>query len=286
MCVIFWSERGSFDIPHVFDVIRYDLLRRSILANVSVIVSNPHEKEATVGVVHRRAVKVEPAVWRWYRHSRGEKDWVVNIVSRLYDSSFKTGKDLIIKFNRERMRGNLQEPTVAKEETGFRSIVLQSANIDYADIAERYVPFTAFVFGPLPPRTKWFYSFDIRIEGRAFDVLMGEQGSCTVDGAAILRGKILNEDLAVYDEDNPWKDYFLERICTRIVKPSRYDTMITNGIGALPICYRLCNRTRRELIEDQDINKKVAWFTSDDPNQDFIIELEFADQEVERELTA
>lgn len=281
MCVIFWAEEGKFEIPHVFEVLRFELSRRRVLANISVIISASDEHEqVVVGVAHRRGVEVEPAFDRWEKYARKEEDWVTSVIGALYGIVPDLEEGLTLKFEPGEVRSGAGKVIVPATVGGFGVVEMGHEEEEYATGAERYKPFTPFVFEPAKCAARGLYSFDIRVEGTAFDNLVDVETGCSVDGAAILKSKILNEDLQIC-RDTRWKRYFEEHICARIVKPKRYDTMITNGLGALPMCYRLCNRTRREFVEDEDLSRRVAWFTSDDPNQDFIIELDFANESVE-----
>jgi hypothetical protein len=269
MCVIFWAEKGEFEISHVFEVLRFELPRRRVLANVSAIISGSNTHEATVGVAHRRAVEVTPALSRWHKYGREEKDWAASVIGALYR---------VLRVWREgltRLFATRGVPEHIRSDNGpeFTAGVVR----DWLRRMGVRTPFTPFVFNLPGSAMCSLFSFDISIEGTAFDNLVDLEIGCSVDGAAILKNKILNEDLPI-SSDRRWHSYFEEHICAGIVKPARYDTMITNGLGALPTCYRLCNRTRRELIEDEHLNRSVAWFTSEDPNQDFIIELEFANE--------
>jgi hypothetical protein len=277
MCVIFWAEKGEFEISHVFEVLRFELPRRRVLANVSAIISGSNTHEATVGVAHRRAVEVTPALSRWHKYGREEKDWAASVIGALYRVLRVWREGLTLDFGQEQMRSNVAKVAVPESVDGFAVVQVQHECKDLPYSTGGYVPFTPFVFNLPGSAMCSLFSFDISIEGTAFDNLVDLEIGCSVDGAAILKNKILNEDLPI-SSDRRWHSYFEEHICAGIVKPARYDTMITNGLGALPTCYRLCNRTRRELIEDEHLNRSVAWFTSEDPNQDFIIELEFANE--------
>lgn len=280
MCVIFWAEEGEFEIPHVFEVLRFELPRRRVLANISAIISASDEHEqVVVGVAHRRRVEVEPAFDRWEKYARKEEDWVASVIGALYGIVPDLEEGLTLKFGPGQVRNGAGKMIVPSTVEGFGVVEVGHEEEEYATGTERYKPFTPFVFELAKGASHALYSFDITVEGTAFDSLVDVETGCSVDGAAILKSKILNEDLQIC-RDTSWKRYFEEHICDRIVKPKRYDTMITNGLGALPTCYRLCNRTRRELVDDEDLSSRVAWFTSDDPNQDFIIELEFVNERV------
>jgi hypothetical protein len=277
MCVVFWSQQGSFDIPYSIETLRYELPARRVLANVSSVISVPVGEEVRVGVAHRRCVHMEAAMGRWYACMEGQPDPIVHLLSQLYDCSFTPGEIPTANFDPKRIRGGVSKVALASETTGFELISVEHQDHSYQRLSEAQIPYTPCVFGPLNGGRDWLYSLDIVIGGSAFDILMDEETGCSVDGAGILKSRILNEDLPLLT-GSPWRDFFEQTICAKIVKPNRYDVVITNTTGILPTCCRLCNRTRRELIADRSLAKKVAWFTSDDPDQDFIIELEFQDR--------
>jgi hypothetical protein len=275
---MFWAEKGSFAIPYVAETLCYDLPAKQVRLSLAVGVS-VGEEDALVGAVHRRHVLAEPSLEPWYRYLSTGQDPLVDMFKGLYGESFEISKDLEVSLKDVASDKDIGKYRLAPRETGFNVIApsrcYEGSEGQYLDARGRAAPFTPIVFGPLEKRKNWLYSFDLTIQGRTFDLLVGTGKRCSVDGASVLARRVIHEDLLGYDTGDPWYRFFTETVCNRVVKPTRYDVMIVNNVGKLPSCYRLCARVQRQLVQDADWCRKVAWFSSDDPDQDFIVDLAF-----------
>jgi hypothetical protein len=282
MCVVFWKEKGDCSIPYVAEVLRYDLAAREVRVTLAVAVSLDGEEGAVVGALHRRRVDAKGSMDRWYERPGGRKDPVVQMLEGLYAGGLDIGDDQEVTLG----------PTLQdNEKIGVFHLASPDAAVEIIDPYKRYadraikpvrveedrVPFTPFRFGPLEGRRDWLYSFDLTLRGATFETLVGGREHCSVDGASVLMRSVLHEDLAGFAETDPWCRLFNESVVPNIVRPARYDVIITNGVGRLPACYRLCARTRRQYVADPVLREKVAWFSSDDPDQDFVIEVDLED---------
>jgi len=280
MCVVFWNEKGDFAIPYVAETLCYDLPAREVRLTFAVAVSARGEGECVVGALHRRKIQAEGSMERWYTYAADGGDPIVNVLAGLYAGGLTVSRDGEVNLG----------PTVQEDSAiGRFRLAPRNVGLQTIDPTERYpgparkhagvgegdVPFTPFRFGPLEAGTDWLYSFDLSIRGAAFESLVGGRKHCSVDGASVLVRSVLHEDLGAFSGDDPWYRFFGDAVLKRIVRPARYDVIITNDVGRLPACYRLCARTRRQYVQDPQLREKVAWFSSDDPDQDFIIDMTF-----------
>ena len=208
MCVVFWSKEGDFEIPCVFETLVYELPKEQILANVTAVISNPKQNEIKIGVVHRRGVQIEPAVERWNKRAQGEPDKLVDLISELYDCSFESTPNPTVKFNSQQLQHEFEPLYIAKESTPYEVLTFDDSQ-NYVGFP-RKMPFTAFVFEPMNDKNI-LYSFDIKIKGDAFRILMDSKKRCGLDGSKILQRKIAIEDLAEY-RNSKWNEYFNETI--------------------------------------------------------------------------
>lgn len=282
MCVLFWSDKDQVTIPYVAEFLNYNLLKRRVLITLVVAISNKGKESVTVGALHRRDVHVEKSMSRWYKYVSGRGDNDIKTLADLYGESLTISEDYDLKLN---------DPLDPQKQIGVFKFVSEEATLekvgplypsdDFSNKDSRItnigVEWTPFRFGPIEGGGDWLFSFQIKIDGSAYEALMGdEEYPCVIiDGASEIKRRMMCDDLYNQGIESPWLRYFEETVFPNIVKPARYDIIITNRTGMLPICYRLSSRVRRQYIADDDFAKSVAWFSSDDPDQDFSIELEF-----------
>jgi hypothetical protein len=280
MCVLFWAEKGTFTIPYVTEFCCYNRQARRLLVSVTGGLTNSETEDVVVGALCRGRVGVSASVWRWNAYAAGGDDRILDMFSSLYGCHLvadERGQTSVLLDEQEVSRGGSFLLPPRDLSIGVLRPVQQppERGQDFVALDDQDAPFTAFAYGPLEGRKNWLYNFDVVIEGQAYDRLIGQAGLCTVDGAAVLRRRLLYEDLRGSPEIRSWRRFFEDTVLTNAMKPSRYDVLITNDAGELPKCYRLCARTRRVFIPDPELDRKVAWFTSDDPDQDFVIEVDF-----------
>lgn len=294
MCVIFWSENSEVEILHVFDAISYRPEKREIVSNVSLVISNPSAKDADIGVVHRQAVKMVPATNRWHRQTNSNKheNELVDYVSRIYNCSFDNQNgSQTVTFDEKKSRQILKDIPIASDKaqilaldraqpTGQKSKTLPLTKEKPAQVLYQG-PYTVRLIKGIPAHTeKLLYSFDVIVNQKAYDTMMTQYIERRIEGASILRSRILNKDIVLWphftlEQQSEWHNYFENTIWKNSIKPLKYDVLITNTQGTLPNCYRLCYHTQREFINNQELKDKVVWFISDDQNGDFIIEVDF-----------